>query len=309
MAFSSTGGKNHFKRHSLANIADAWKNQTLLGRRGSTAPSFLRTSSATALDNPSKNGFLESIQIAVIQLFQKKKLQEYELSVLQENVRNLVKTEAGPLIIDYYKDKLIKKGMVILREGMKNDLGMVLLKKMCDQWQYFYTSILPILQAMLYELPTKDFSIRKVTMLEYRDTVVLKVGMDETLNSVEKEDVPPAIVQMLLVLQSVHDGNPPTENYAKLEKLVARVISPHLGFFGLYEGSPEPVLTVDIKPTVKTLPSEKSEAYELDTKLVRPRSSHAIFPTRSRHGNGLPFNHLLAPLVEQETGRRHSIQT
>ena len=33
---------------------------------------------------------------------------------------------------------------------------MVLLKKMSDQWNCFYTQILPTLQAMLYPLPVRD---------------------------------------------------------------------------------------------------------------------------------------------------------
>lgn len=55
--------------------------------------------------------------------------------------------------------------------------------------------------------------------------------------------------------------------------------------------------------------SEKSEAYDLETKQTRPRSLNVLSTTRPthRHGNGFVMNHLLAPVVEHELGRRHSI--
>lgn len=54
---------------------------------------------------------------------------------------------------------------------------------------------------------------------------------------------------------------------------------------------------------------EKSEAYDFETKQTRPRSLNVMSPARPAHrpGNGLVMNHLLAPVVEQELGRRHSI--
>ena len=56
---------------------------------------------------------------------------------------------------------------------------------------------------------------------------------------------------------------------------------------------------------------EKPEAYEFEVKqqsIARPRSVQLISPRSShRPGNGFVLNHLLAPVKEQETGRRHSI--
>nr|XP_034334164.1 proline-rich protein 5 isoform X2 [Crassostrea gigas]XP_034334165.1 proline-rich protein 5 isoform X2 [Crassostrea gigas]XP_034334166.1 proline-rich protein 5 isoform X2 [Crassostrea gigas]XP_034334167.1 proline-rich protein 5 isoform X2 [Crassostrea gigas] len=299
------------KRHSLADIADAWKGLSINNaRRGSMTS--CRMSVGNALDCAARHEFLESIQVAIVQLFQKKPLQECELVQIQDSVRNLVESEAGPLIYDFFKDKLLKKGMVILREFMKNDLGLVLLKKMSDQWNYFYTQILPTLQAMLYPLPNKDVSIRKVTMLEFRDVVVLKVGIEDTLNSVAREDVPTQIIQMFLVLQGIHDGFPPSENYARLERLAAKVINPYLGFFGFYEGSSKPTIESSLKPTTKVKHLEKTEAYELDIKTNRPKSTNPLV-TKSlhhhRHAHGHLFSHILEPLVEQDTVRRHSIDT
>jgi hypothetical protein len=51
---------------------------------------------------------------------------------------------------------------------------------------------------------------------------------------------------MLLVLHGVHE-NPYTLNYLALEKLVARVTTPHLGVMGLYNGGSEPILKTNYR--------------------------------------------------------------
>lgn len=40
----------------------------------------------------------------------------------------------------------------------------------------------------------------------------------------------------------MNDSYPPTKTKLKLEALVARLVSPFLGFQGLYQGGPEPVI-------------------------------------------------------------------
>lgn len=58
--------------------------------------------------------------------------------------------------------------------------------------------------------------------------------------------------------------------------------------------------------------TEKTEAYELDIKTNRPKSTNPLV-TKSlhhhRHAHGHLFSHILEPLVEQDTVRRHSIDT
>ena len=48
--------------------------------------------------------------------------------------------------------------------------GTVLLKKISDQWNYFYMEILPMLQAMLYPLPVSLICILlcKIHLLRHR---------------------------------------------------------------------------------------------------------------------------------------------
>lgn len=54
-----------------------------------------------------------------------------------------------------------------------------------------------------------------------------------------------------LIFKGIHDGFPPSENYARLERLAAKVINPYLGFFGFYEGSSKPTIESSLKPSRK----------------------------------------------------------
>lgn len=65
-------------------------------------------------------------------------------------------------------------------------------------------------------------------------------------NQDSNEPISPAIQQMLLVLQGIHD-RPVTENTLLLEKLVVKVISPYLGMLGLYNGGTEPEIRSNYK--------------------------------------------------------------
>ncbi|KAL5009604.1 hypothetical protein ScPMuIL_011909 [Solemya velum] len=295
-------------RHSLANITEAWRGVATF--RGGPLSS-LKSSSSSALDFHARHEFLEKIQIAIIQLFHKKKLEEGELSTLQDHVRHFVKTEAGPLLYDYYKEKILRKGMVIIRDNLKNESGYPLLQGLCDQWKYFY-EMLPTLQAMLYPIKTKDLSIRQVTLLEFRDIVLLKLEISGLLDSFSQE-LPKNCKQMLLVLQGIHESSPPSINFLRMEKLIARVIVPFLGTQGLYTGGTEPSIKANVVNTeVKEKQEDESED-ESDTER-RPLTQRSPLIKNSKlmyhkPGNGLALAKLLAPVVEHETGRRHSVQT
>ena len=55
-----------------------------------------------------------------------------------------------------------------------------------------------------------------------------------------------------------------------LEKLVARVVSPYLGQRGLYDGGPEPVIKVKLKPIPIHIPTSKSDKNG-ETITISPR--------------------------------------
>ena len=178
----------------------------------------------------------KSLQHSVTGLFHDKKLKNGELDTLNEKVRNVLESEIGRFICEYYQDSILKKGMIILKERVKEKTGAVLIEKLTTVWREFYTVILPTLLAIFYPIQEQGLSIRKTTLVGFRDIVLLKTSIDETLSVTPKERIPPEITQMLLVLAGVHDSNPPNQNYLKLEPLVARMVTPYIGFNGLYRG-------------------------------------------------------------------------
>eukprot|EP00794_Sanderia_malayensis_P019915 gene19915-21862_t len=178
----------------------------------------------------------KSLQHSVTSLFQKIRLKGRELDTLNDKVRTVLDSEIGRFICEYYQDSILKKGMIILRENVKEKTGPVLLDKLALVWREFYTAILPTLLAIFYPIQEQGLSIRKTTLVGFRDMVLLKTSIEGALQSIPKAKVPSDITQMLLILASVHDASPPSENYLKLESLVARVVSPYIGFNGLYQG-------------------------------------------------------------------------
>ncbi|ESO89355.1 hypothetical protein LOTGIDRAFT_210398 [Lottia gigantea] len=307
MSFMGTTTRvSHLKRHSLANI-DIGTRLPRDGRRGSTLPTFLPA--LTTSDASNRQEQLESIQTAIIHLFQNKGLRENELGKLQENVRYLSDTEAGPLIFDYYKDQLLKKGMVILRERLKNERGADLLRLLGDTWDGFFKEMLPYLQAILLPLKNIERSIRDVTLLEFRNIVLLKVSSYDALRTATF--IPPNIKQMLLVLQGVQDCGFSTENAFNLEKLVAMAIVPYLGIRGLYNGSPEPDIISNMRSTPKVVITTEPETEESEEE-----SATSPYSTWSPSTNKIPnrltifHNKKLAPVLEcidSSSPRRHSL--
>ncbi|XP_046850295.1 proline-rich protein 5-like [Xenia sp. Carnegie-2017] len=158
----------------------------------------------------------------VTTLFQTKKM-SIKLHELTEKVKN-VKAELGAQINDFYQESILKKGMIILREEVR-EKSSDFLNKLSDCWTVFFCNILPTLQAVFVSLPQSNgLSVREVSLVYFRDIIVLKTKLDKVID--QGIEVPPRIVQMLLVLQSVHDKN--LENYQKLEKLVAKTVNPYL---------------------------------------------------------------------------------
>ena len=178
----------------------------------------------------------KSLQHSVTGLFHDKKLKNGELDILNEKVRNVLESEIGRFICEYYQDSILKKGMIILKERVKEKTGAVLIEKLATVWREFYKVILPTLLAIFYPIQEQGLSIRKTTLVGFRDIVLLKTSIDETLRVTPKERIPSEITQMLLVLAGVHDSNPPNQNYLKLEPLVARMVTSYIGFNGLYRG-------------------------------------------------------------------------
>ncbi|XP_014673273.1 PREDICTED: proline-rich protein 5-like isoform X2 [Priapulus caudatus] len=186
----------------------------------------------------------KGVQHAVVGMFQAKKLTCEEMTMLCASIRNMSNSEVGPLLFEYYQNKLLMKGMVILREKIRKNEGMALIYSIGHVWNSFYKDILCNLQLLFYPIPVKGLTIRQTTLISFRDVVVLKVKLFDALLEARQE-VPAAVKQMLLVLQSVHDFDTvPHENYLKLESLVGMTVKPHLGYMGLYVGQSDPLIPV-----------------------------------------------------------------
>uniref|UniRef100_A0A8B9Y2N5 Proline rich 5 n=1 Tax=Bos mutus grunniens TaxID=30521 RepID=A0A8B9Y2N5_BOSMU len=291
------------------------------------------------------NATWDSIHNGVIAVFQRKGLPDQELFSLNEGVRQLLKTELGSFFTEYLQNQLLTKGMVILRDKIRFYEGQKLLDSLAETWDFFFSDVLPTLQAVFYPvqvsgrdlevgapplsvgrlrlrtppppemdgrqpppqdsrktcamlsipheggslcvtvtppsseeatwgplsseqgssgeesrvdgglgvsgsvpvswgvsvtaaaacLQGKEPSVRQLALLHFRNTITLGVKLEDALARAHAR-VPPAIVQMLLVLQGVHESRGVTKDYLRLETLIQKVVSPYLGTYGLYSG-------------------------------------------------------------------------
>ncbi|XP_066526108.1 proline-rich protein 5-like [Hoplias malabaricus] len=233
-----------------------------------------------------------SVQTAVIKVFQGGGLQTNELYNLNESIRWLQRTELGSFITEYFQDQLLNKGLAHILEKIQLHKDENWLQALSEIWIAFFTEILPTLQAIFYPVQGQELTVRQMALLGFRDLVLLKLPLENKLHTAS---YPPAIIQMLLILQGIHEPGGPSKEYFLLEKLVDKVISPYLSNY-LYVNHTD----------------SSSECHLEQSKLVS--SIHFGQPE-------ITVTHyspecLLAPLVEQEgeaylerTGgvRRHTV--
>ncbi|XP_076324338.1 proline-rich protein 5-like [Tachypleus tridentatus] len=182
------------------------------------------------------------LQKATVGLFQRQKpvLEAGELAKLHETIRKLQNSYAGPFIYEYYKQKILSKGMDILRERIRQSKGRRLMRSLEEVWENTFVNILPLLDAVFFLVKTREgFTIRQTTLAAFRDKVVLKLNIEDALFT-ETAEVPSGVKHMLLILYNVNDAFPPNKNKLRLEPLLARTVVPFLGFKGLYCGKPIP---------------------------------------------------------------------
>ncbi|KAK5866763.1 hypothetical protein PBY51_011313 [Eleginops maclovinus] len=166
------------------------------------------------------------VQSAVMQVFQGSALQTNELFTLNESIRWLLKTEMGSFITDYFQNQLLTRGLSEVLDQVVFQSGDEQLAVLGNVWDRFFTEILPTLQAIFYPVQGQELSVRQISLLAFRDLVLLKLHLQETLSTAAC--VPAAVTQMLLVLQGVHDAGPPTLEFFQLERLVEVVVSPYI---------------------------------------------------------------------------------
>ncbi|XP_075358619.1 proline-rich protein 5-like isoform X3 [Mycteria americana] len=176
----------------------------------------------------SSNSAWNSVQTAVINVFKGGGLQNNELYTLNENIRRLLKSELGSFITDYFQNQLLTKGLLFIEEKVKLCEGEDRIDVLSEIWDHYFTETLPTLQAIFYPVQGQELTIRQIALLGFRDLVLLKVKLEDILPLVQTK-LPASIVQMLLILQSVHEPTGPSEGYLQLEGLVKQVVSPYLG--------------------------------------------------------------------------------
>ncbi|KAM9376364.1 proline-rich protein 5-like isoform 1-T6 [Pholidichthys leucotaenia] len=169
------------------------------------------------------------VQSAVNKVFQGGALQTNELYTLNESIRWLLKTEMGSFISEYLQNQLLTRGLsgvlehILLHSGDTGDRQLVVLANMWDQ---FFMETLPTLQAIFYPVQGQELTVRQMALLAFRDLVLLKLHLEETLGTVAS--IPPPVTQMLLVLQGIHESGGPSFEYHQLERLVEIVVSPYI---------------------------------------------------------------------------------
>ncbi|NWS75929.1 PRR5L protein, partial [Crotophaga sulcirostris] len=181
----------------------------------------------------SSNSAWNSVQTAVINVFKGGGLQNNELYTLNENIRQLLKSELGSFITDYFQNQLLAKGLLFIEENIKLCEGKYSedrIDVLSEIWDHYFTETLPTLQAIFYPVQGQEMTIRQIALLGFRDLVLLKIKLEESLPLVQTK-LPASIVQMLLILQSVHEPTGPSEGYLQLEELVKQVVSPYLGLY------------------------------------------------------------------------------
>uniref|UniRef100_A0A4W5MNL7 Proline rich 5 like n=1 Tax=Hucho hucho TaxID=62062 RepID=A0A4W5MNL7_9TELE len=139
-----------------------------------------------------------SVQTAVIKVFQGGGLQANELYTLNESIRWLLKTELGSFITEYFQNQLLTKGLSHILEKIRLYEGDSQLLILSEMWVRFFTGILPTLQAIFYPVQGQELTVRQMALLGFRDLVLLKLSLEDLLPIAT---VPPGITQMLLILQ------------------------------------------------------------------------------------------------------------
>nr|CAD7425494.1 unnamed protein product [Timema monikensis] len=169
-----------------------------------------------------------------------------QLTALHNDVHVLLRSQAGTFIFEYYQNTLLPDASEILFEHALSSSPRHFPDTLAAIWTHFYCHTLPALEAIFVSVKNHKLSIRQASLVAFRDGVIMKLESKltpELEDQYLKKKVSPAVRQMFLVLQHVSESYPPSEERIKLERLVARVVSPYMGFRGLYrDGHPDPVI-------------------------------------------------------------------
>ncbi|XP_033102018.1 proline-rich protein 5-like isoform X2 [Anneissia japonica] len=148
--------------------------------------------------------------------------------------RIVLKSEIRQFISEYYRKNLLKKCMAILLTGINTSSSDAnLMEKIAAVWIPFYTEILPTLQAIFIPVRSPGLSIKQLTLLAFRDHVVLEMyeSLKEILEDNEVEIIDD-FKHMLLILQGVREPN--SQTHLQIETLVSKIVYPYIGTSKVY---------------------------------------------------------------------------
>ncbi|OBS80410.1 hypothetical protein A6R68_21392 [Neotoma lepida] len=242
-------------------------------------------------------------------------------------VLRLLKSELGSFITDYFQNQLLAKGLSFVEEKIKQCEGNLWvafgflvpgvsrhhqqvppsygaavgegdsrIEVLAEVWDYFFTETLPTLQAIFYPVQGQELTIRQISLLGFRDLVLLKVKLGDLL-LLAQSNLPSSIIQMLLILQSVHEPTGPSEGYLQLEELVKQVVSPFLGISGDRScAGPTYSLASAVVPDIQSCSNTAARRHS----RVRPKVTVLNYASLMT-SVGRPLNEMvLTPLTEQE---------
>nr|XP_019968342.1 PREDICTED: proline-rich protein 5-like [Paralichthys olivaceus] len=132
----------------------------------------------------------------------------------------------GSFITEYFQNQLLTRGLSDVLDQILLHSGDERLVALGNMWDRFFTETLPTLQAIFYPVQGQELTVRQMVLLAFRDLVLLKLHLEETLGTAAS--VPPPVTQMLLVLQGIHESGTPSLEYYQLEHLVEVVVCPYV---------------------------------------------------------------------------------
>jgi len=215
-----------------------------------------------------------SIQMAIINLFQGQEMETNELAYLHKQVSVILHSNARHFLFEYYQTQLLRQGMAVLNAHISKEKDLMkMFQTLEETWEHFFANTLPMLQSIMFAVKCKKLTIRQITLVSFRDEVLLKLPIKDILQ-IEHARNSAVFKQMLLVLQGVIDTYPPNKNRLELESFVARLVVPYLGYRGIYRGRNEP----DVESMEPLVARRKSiDLRKLSRPLsVQPENIHTL---------------------------------
>ncbi|XP_046912878.2 uncharacterized protein LOC124493815 [Dermatophagoides farinae] len=204
-----------------------------------------------------KNANWVRLEESIINLFKNDgKLIDGQLKQTHEDIVSLLDSNFGIFVFERLKSQVLPKAVRLLKSNIDhhdddeddvqcnssgdNEYGKKnYLDTLGSVWKTFYHDILSTLECMLFSIESfNNVSIRKTTLVIFRDQILINSLLEDKLKELlieQNRSIPANIIQMILIIQSVYERYPPSENKLQIEKIAALAITPYQGYYGTYE--------------------------------------------------------------------------